>query len=238
MAGRMHQSRADPLVKGLPGYKSGPAAGRMEFYEIANKATKFMECILVSGVVGLYMTASYISVVRDRSVLASYFIITSFIHYTMILAKSPGSLLDLGNASVMGLCSTCNRIRGNRTRHCHVCNKCYNKRDHHCMLLGRCIAENNMRDFYFCTLFLVAFLLTWLCTKGCKAMTGIVACGALASLSWLSLCIAHDRTSSEMMKVEDRWLRMRHVRSLLRYIGEDLVGALLPVVNTRRKVEY
>lgn len=210
----------------------------MEFYEVVNKTIKFMECILISTVVGSYVTVLYVSAVRDRSVVSTYLILTSFIHYIMILTKSPGSLLDLGNASVVGLCNICNRIRGNRTRHCHICSKCYNKRDHHCMLLGRCIAEDNMRDFYFCILFLVAFLTTWLFAKDCKAVVGIVAGGALGSLLWLSLCIAHGKTSSEMMKLEDRRLKMRHIQNLMKYIGDDLLGMFLPVVNTRRRVEY
>ena len=209
----------------------------MEFYAFANRAIRYTENILIATIVSVYVLTAYVSIFRDGSILSSYLIIVSFLYYLHALAAAPGSLLDLGNASVKGLCNICNRVRGNRTRHCHVCNKCYNKIDHHCLLLGKCLAENNMRDFYFCILFLMLFLVSWLVQKDCKALLGILTLCVSCYLAWISVCISQDKATTEGASFK-HIREPAHLRRLGCFLKGNPLKILLPLAYCRNDIEY
>lgn len=207
----------------------------MELFEVANRTTRTLEYMLVGTVIGLYVALIYVSAMCDRCLASLYLIATSFIYYVNLLLHSPAQPLCPESAAVRGLCSTCNRVRGARTRHCHICNQCYSRRDHHCMLIGRCVAESNMRDFYLCILFMLLFLVSWLFQRECKPLVGLLVACVLGSFLWLSLCIAEGKTSHEMLKMERIVISPAHLASLLKYLRDDPVGILLPLLHSRKR---
>lgn len=210
----------------------------MQFYEFANRIVRSAECALISLVLGAYALLIYISIMKDRSICSSYLIVTSFTYYVILLVKSPGSLLDLGDASVRGLCTICNRVRGNKTRHCYVCSKCYDKLDHHCMLTGKCIAQNNIREFYLCIVFTLLFTISWLVKKNEKVVPCLAMLVLLGVLMWYSMCIALNMTGSELLKHQEKRIEFKHLKRIAGLVSQDPLGLFFPILRSRCKVEY
>lgn len=203
-----------------------------------NRIVKYMEWILITTIISVYLTLIYTSVMYDRSIFFSYLVFISFIHYLVILVKSPGSLLDLGNASVRGLCRICNRVRGTRTRHCYLCDKCYNKRDHHCILIGRCIAADNLKEVFLCCFFLFLFLSNWMLTKPQGFIIVMPVLTLLVSICWICLCVAHDKTTAELYSSENKSVGKTELKQLLGFIFSNPIQAVFPFAWTVSKIEY
>lgn len=200
----------------------------MKPYEAINRIIRYLERILTAGIICLYLAALYISAVKDKSIFTTLFIAISLVQYCMAITKKPGPLLDDSTSRVKGLCTICKKIRGCRTSHCHVCNKCFKKRDHHCILIGRCISENCLRNVYFCTFFTLLFSISWLISKPFKVLLFILSLFLVSVLVWTSLCIACDRTTSELLADFNIKLTRYHFK---RYL-EFLTGRSFSYVST------
>lgn len=92
------------------------------------------------------------------------------------------------------LCSTCLRVKIERSHHCKQCQKCVLRMDHHCPWLANCIGLRNFK--YFCLLHLYGFVasLTIACTMwepifkfDLAKNESIVMCGYLAFVYFTNL---------------------------------------------------
>ncbi|KAI5172379.1 hypothetical protein PAEPH01_1743 [Pancytospora epiphaga] len=207
----------------------------MELFEMINRTTRILECMIVTTIISLYFISGYISIVYDRCPVSFYLVFTSFIYYIRLLLLNPAHPLSSTDGSIRGLCNTCNRVRGAKTRHCYICNRCYNKRDHHCMLIGKCVAEENIRDFYFCLLFILLFLAGWLYHRESKLLVGIFIPCAGGFFAWLSLCISEGKTSHEMLKNRGLAISSKNMSNLMMYYKSNLMGILFPLLKGNTK---
>ena len=193
-----------------------------------------LTCMVISG----YITGILCTLIFDFSIVKCYFLGTSFIYYLIALIKSPGSLFDINDSEVKGICNKCNRIRGNHTKHCSICNKCYYKRDHHCVFLGKCIASNNLKDFLFSLIFLTIYGVLRLFTSSLKLVTAFFTFVALCATMWFSCVLTSEKTSGELAEF-DKWrISRKDLRKFLLKMKDSPVNILFPYLKFTNTVEY
>lgn len=187
----------------------------MNSHRVINIAIRYMEFLLKTIVTLSYISGIFMSI-KTHSIFSGIFISFSFIQYCLLLIKPPGKALDRKETSVKGLCTSCSKIRGCRTKHCHICNTCFNRLDHHCIFIGKCITPNNLRNLFYCLFFNLLYLFTVFRITSFKPLLGFISLMIFTILVWLSLCIACDKTSREMFKNPILRLNKDH---LLRYLN-------------------
>lgn len=203
----------------------------MEIERALNKIVRNMEFLLIGILLMLYILAIGISIFLIRSFLSTYFIVNSFIYYLILIRKSPGLPLDMRNGTVRGICGACNKVRGNRTHHCYICDECYNRPDYHCPLIGRCVTQTNVRDLYFCLIFLGLFSIYSLINGGAKVLLAMPSIFICLVLGWMSMCVALDKTAREMAHTESFSFDRDAVERISKFIFIDPFGTLLPFLK-------
>ncbi|KAL6121309.1 hypothetical protein NUSPORA_01796 [Nucleospora cyclopteri] len=209
----------------------------MKSNNILNKIIRFLQYALTSMIISSYVVAIIFSISMDLCLIKTYISSTAFIYYLITISKSPGSLLDANNATVKGICTKCNRIRGYQTKHCNICNKCYHKRDHHCILLGKCIAENNLKDFYYCLFFTLLYFLSMVFTKEYKLFYLLGTIGFGIFWVWMSFVIGLQKTSIEVLNMEEKPFNIQIIRNLYEYLKENPLNIFFPFLKVRNVVE-
>ncbi|ORD94129.1 ERFB [Enterospora canceri] len=190
--------------------------------------------MMVSG----FFISALCTIILDRSILKFYLITTASIYYGMALVKSPGSLFDINDSDVKGICNKCNRIRGDSTKHCTVCNKCYYKRDHHCVFLGKCVASNNIKDFFFCLLFTFLYSIAMLLTKPHKILLIFATTVIGMSLFWFATVISTGKSTSELLELEKWSFSIRCIGSLFYELRDRPHYILFPFLRIQHTVDY
>jgi len=66
------------------------------------------------------------------------------------------------NLMTITLCSSCHRLKVERSHHCRQCGRCILKMDHHCPWLSNCIGFRNYK--YFCLMHFYGIILTGIVT--------------------------------------------------------------------------
>ncbi|AFM98847.1 hypothetical protein EHEL_081470 [Encephalitozoon hellem ATCC 50504] len=213
----------------------------MEAWKTMNKLVRYTEALIVAFVIILYLLGLYEAVIVSGVSIRLYLLITSFYYYVGCLAKSPGQLLDFGDANVKGICNKCNRIVGTKTIHCEICNKCYHRRDHHCPIIGRCVASNNIKDLYFAVSFIGLHSLAAI-LKGSNRFAYMMSIHrylfvmSSAFACWLTFLILTGKTTKELMKFQGRItdeVRMFRLKEVFR---DGLVGTLAPYLRWKTSI--
>lgn len=210
----------------------------MKIHKLITTLVKYIEKILILLILSAYTITITVFAFKKHDIIATYFIFSSFIYYVIMLKKSPGSLLDFGNANIRGLCNQCNRIKGDRTKHCYICNKCYNKLDHHNMLIGSCIAENNILEMILCNLFLLLFFLICMHKETYSKFLFIFSFGIFIFISWLIYSIGKDKTMKEIDKNEYKRFNFKNFKFIIDIIKTRPLKILFPFFSTKAQVDY
>lgn len=213
----------------------------MEAWKMMNKLVAYTEILIVAFVIILYLLGFYEAAIVSGVSIRLYLLITSFYYYVGCLAKSPGQLLDFGNANVKGICKKCNRIVGTKTVHCEICNKCYHKRDHHCPIIGRCVASSNIRDLYLAVSFMGFHSLAAILRGSTRfaymmsihrylfIMSSAFAC-------WLTFLILTGKTTKELMRFQGRITDEIRMFRLKKVFRDGLVGTLAPYLRWKTSI--
>lgn len=209
------------------------------------KSDKFLQTLIIllqytltCIVVSCYITGILCTILFDFSIIKFYFLSTSFIYYLMALVKSPGSLFDVHDSEVKGICTKCNRIRGIKTKHCSICNKCYNKRDHHCMLLGKCIAQDNIKDFIFMQIFLCGFVFLRAYCGPARMLCGFIGMLLILSIIWFSCIFAFEKTSREIIALDKWTFSLKGCKKILYTLKDSPINIFLPFLKLTATVDF
>lgn len=193
-----------------------------------------LTCMVISG----YVTGILCTIILDASILKFYTLGTSFVYYMIALVKSPGSLFDIHDSEVKGICTKCARIRSNQTKHCSICNKCYHRRDHHCIFLGKCIASNNMKEFVFSLLFLSFYGILRIISGPCRLLVSFLTSITLLTFAWFSCAYALEIISQQIVE-KDKWkITKTGIVKYLNKMKESPVDFFFPFLKLTTTVDY
>ncbi|ADM12079.1 DHHC-type zinc finger domain-containing protein [Encephalitozoon intestinalis ATCC 50506] len=213
----------------------------MEAWKMINKLVAYIELLIVTFVILLYLLGLYEAAIVSGVSFRIYLLLTSFYYYVGCLAKSPGQLLDFGNANVKGICNRCNRIVGTKTVHCEICNKCYHKRDHHCPIIGRCVASNNLKDLYLAVFFMSLHSLAAVLRGSTKFAYMMSIHKYLLAMSsaftcWLTLLILTGKTTKELTRAKGNITSEMKISRLKDMFRNGLMDTLVPYLKWKTHI--
>lgn len=124
--------------------------------------------VLLFACVGLPLLETWASRI---GIGVSFFLSTVALVTFAVLATvcNPGEVPPPGkipNPRMDRICSECNIVVSERTKHCFSCNKCVDTFDHHCMWLNNCVGAKNY--WWFMGAITSAAIMTGICVGTCS----------------------------------------------------------------------